>query len=82
MMRFKDRLRELRKAKGLTQEGLANESGVPLTSIRGHEQGHRIPSWHSVVKLSRGLGVPTDMFSDCDEVSDDTPKKKPRRAKR
>jgi transcriptional regulator with XRE-family HTH domain len=67
-MKFMDLLRDLRKKAGLTQEKLADKAGVPLTSLRGHEQGQRIPSWASVVKLSRALGVSTDVFSECDEV--------------
>src|SRR5438270_186206 len=69
-MKFKDMLRELRAAAGLTQQQLADRAGVPLPSLRGHEQGQRLPSWASVVKLARALGVSTDTFSACDEVAD------------
>jgi len=67
-MQFKDKLRELRIQSGLTQEQLAQKANMPLSSLRGHEQGQRVPSWASVVKLSRALEVQTDAFSDCDEV--------------
>jgi transcriptional regulator with XRE-family HTH domain len=63
-----DLLRELRKKAGLTQEELATKAGIPLTSLRGHEQGQRLPSWPSVVKLAKALGVSTDVLADCDEV--------------
>jgi transcriptional regulator with XRE-family HTH domain len=72
-MKFKDALRDLRKEVGLTQEELAIKAGVPLPSLRGHEQGQRIPSWASVVKLAKALGVSTDAFADCDEVQEDEP---------
>lgn len=81
-MKFKDVLRDLRKRSGLTQEALASKAGIPVTSLRGHEQGQRVPSWASVVKLAKGLGVSTDAFSDCDEVQEDQaslPKSRPRK---
>jgi transcriptional regulator with XRE-family HTH domain len=71
IMRFMDTLRELRHEAGLTQEALALKSGIPISSLRQHEQGVRIPSWASVVKLAKALGVSTDAFADCDEVKED-----------
>lgn len=76
-MKFKDMLRELRGKAGLTQEALADKAGVPLASLRGHEQGQRVPSWASVVKLAKALGVSTDVFSDCDEVQGEPRKNAP-----
>ena len=69
-MKFKDKLRELRKHVGLTQEELAKRSGVPVYTIRGHEQGQRLPSWVIFMRLADGLGVSADNFRDCDEVKD------------
>jgi DNA-binding XRE family transcriptional regulator len=82
-MRFKDLLRELRIKAALTQEQLAERAGVPLPSLRGHEQGQRLPSWKSVVKLARALNVSTDIFSDCEEVElpEPPPRKKPSKKK-
>lgn len=68
-MKFKDVLRELRAQAGLTQQQLADRAGMPLPSLRGHEQGQRLPSWPSVVRLAKALGVSTDVFADCDEVA-------------
>ncbi len=84
-MRFREVLKELRSKAGLTQERLAERAGIPLSSLRGHEQGQRLPSWASVVKLSRALGVPTDAFAGCEEVNEGDgparakPARKPRR---
>jgi transcriptional regulator with XRE-family HTH domain len=79
-VKFKDVLQKLRKEAGLTQEQLADKAEMPLPSLRGHEQGQRIPSWPSVVKLAKALGVSTEAFAGCDEV--DIPKPaKPRKAK-
>lgn len=80
-MRFAEKLKGLRKAAGLTQEALARRAGVPLPSLRGHEQGQRVPSWASVCRLARALGVPTDAFAECEEVkaSAASPKRKGRK---
>ena len=67
-MRFKDILRSLRHRAGLTQIQLAERAGLPLGSLRNHEQGQRIPSWAAVVKLAKALRVSTDVFANCDEV--------------
>lgn len=67
-MKFKDMLRELREKAGLTQQELAERSGIPLGTLRNHEQGQRLPSWSAVVKLARALGTTTDAFAACDEV--------------
>ena len=81
-MRFKDVLRELRKKANVTQEALAERAGVPLPSLRGHEQGQRTPSWASVVKLANALGVSTDVFALCEEVmGEDASSSKPTPAK-
>jgi transcriptional regulator with XRE-family HTH domain len=77
-----DLLRKLRKEAGLTQEELASKAGVPLTSLRGHEQGQRVPSWASVVKLAKALSVPTDAFSECDEVRVEPDTASPRTSER
>ena len=69
-MPFKDLLRRLREEAGLTQQQLAEKSGLPIGSLRNHEQGQRAPSWPAVVKLARALGVSTDVFADCDEVNE------------
>jgi transcriptional regulator with XRE-family HTH domain len=64
-MLFKDKLRELRLAAGLTQENLARKAGMMVASLRNHEQGQRSPSWLAVVKLAKALEVSTDVFAEC-----------------
>jgi transcriptional regulator with XRE-family HTH domain len=64
-MLFKDKLRALRLAAGLTQDNLARAAGMAVASIRNHEQGQRSPSWLAVVKLAKALEVSTDVFSEC-----------------
>jgi transcriptional regulator with XRE-family HTH domain len=83
-MRFSETLRRLRDEAGLTQQQLADKAGLPVGSVRNHEQGQRLPSWRAVVRIARALGVPTDAFSKCDEVAGDEPAEEPapRRRKR
>jgi transcriptional regulator with XRE-family HTH domain len=62
---FKDKLKEVRQQRTLTQEQLAQRAGISLGNVRNYEQGLRQPSWAAVVKLSRALGVSADTFSAC-----------------
>jgi DNA-binding XRE family transcriptional regulator len=51
-------LKELREKAGLTQEGLAETSGIPVATIRDLEQGRRAdPAWSTICKLATGLEV-------------------------
>jgi transcriptional regulator with XRE-family HTH domain len=59
---FAGRLRELREAKGSTQQQLADAAGLKLGGIRDLEQGRRSPTWETVVALCKALGVTADAF--------------------
>ncbi|KQZ29375.1 helix-turn-helix domain-containing protein [Caulobacter sp. Root1472] len=50
-------IRRLRKAKGLTQEQLAHESGVAMRYVAGVERGEENPSLKFLVKISEALGA-------------------------
>lgn len=50
-------MRELRREAGLTQEQLADRSGLHVTYIAGIETGRRNPSLRSILSLAEGLGV-------------------------
>lgn len=54
------RIFSLRKKKGLTQEGLANLSGVSYQTISTAELGNKTLRPENIVKLSQALGVSTD----------------------
>lgn len=60
---FGSKIREIRKAKGLTQEELAERCGLQNTYIGGIERGERNISLQSVDKLAEGLEViPFELF--------------------
>lgn len=66
-MRWEDRVganvRRLRKARGLSQEGLAHEAGVSMRYLAGLERGEENPSLKVLVKLAEALKVsPAALF--------------------
>ncbi|HKI30722.1 MAG TPA: helix-turn-helix domain-containing protein, partial [Gemmataceae bacterium] len=65
MATFAERLRELREKAGLTQQQLADASGLPVGSLRNYEQGQREPYWQVVFRLAAALGVRCEAFADC-----------------
>jgi transcriptional regulator with XRE-family HTH domain len=52
-----NRVRQLRDAKGWTQEVMAERSALDRSYIAGIEAGLRNPSVKAVGKVARGLGV-------------------------
>lgn len=61
---FGQRLRQLRKAKGFTQERLALESGCDTSYIGLVERGKKSVSLRIIEKVSHTLGVqPLEMFA-------------------
>lgn len=69
-MRWEDRVganvRQLRKAKGLSQEALAHEAGMSMRYLAGLERGEENPSLLFLVKLSEALGVEPARLFDSD----------------
>ena len=51
------RIRELRKKKGFSQEGFADSAGVHRTWMGALERGERNLSFHNLVLISRALGM-------------------------
>lgn len=56
------RIRELRKAKGWSQEKAAQEVGCSWRAMQRWEKGAVTPQWGSVESLARAFGVTTDQI--------------------
>lgn len=54
---FGERLRQLRNERGLSQEQLAEASGVHRTYVGHVERGESSPTLYSIVRFASGLGV-------------------------
>lgn len=60
------RLKELRKAKGLSQEKFAFECALDRTYIAGIEQGKRNVSINNIEKIAKALNVSVTEFFNHD----------------
>jgi transcriptional regulator with XRE-family HTH domain len=57
-----DRLREIRTRRLLTQEELAQKSGISPSTVANIERDHREPHFRTIRKLAEALGVdPTEL---------------------
>lgn len=63
---FGRRVRELRQLRGLSQEELAERSGMHRTYISSLERGHRNVGIDNVLLLARALDVPTATLFESD----------------
>jgi transcriptional regulator with XRE-family HTH domain len=64
---FGERVRELRKQKGLSQESLALACDLDRTYIGGVERGERNISLINIHKIARAIGVPpSELFTDAE----------------
>lgn len=57
LQRFGARVREVRKAKGLSQEALADLCGLDRTYISGIERGKRNVALRNVEVIAKSLGL-------------------------
>lgn len=62
-MEFKDRLRMLRKEKGLTQKQLGEMIGVGRTTISEYENGKIVPRQDGLIKLAEILHTSVDFLA-------------------
>ena len=67
MVKFGERLRELRKQKGFTQKQLASLVGVQNSVISFYELGERMPSPEIIIKLASALHVSADYLMGIDK---------------
>jgi DNA-binding XRE family transcriptional regulator len=82
MPTFAERLQHLRERAGLTQQQLAEASGVNVWTIRGYEQGRREPNWKGAIQLAKALKVKVEVFADCVSRDDEPPAPKKRRGRK
>lgn len=62
---FGEVVRNLRKAKGFSQERFADHVGIHRTYIGGIERGERNPTLTTIYRIAGGLGVPArDLLPD------------------
>lgn len=59
-----ERLAELREARGLSQEQLAEKAGTSRFSVSRLERGLRAPSLFLAVQLADALAVPLDALRE------------------
>ncbi len=63
--RFGNKIRKLRKERGLSQEKLAELSGLDRTYISGIERGLRNVALRNIEALAKALEVPmSELFKD------------------
>ena len=67
-MEFNEKLRELRKARALTQEELAEALFVSRTAVSKWESGRGYPSIDSLKEISRFFSVSIDDLISSDEI--------------
>ena len=77
---FAGRLKELRVAAGLTQEGLAERAKMSKAGIADLEQGRREPTWATVIALAEALGVTCQAFLEETTVTEKAKPGRPRQA--
>lgn len=68
MMEFNEKLQELRKQKGLTQEELANKLYVSRTAVSKWESGRGYPNIDSLKSMARFFGVTVDVLLSGEEL--------------
>lgn len=66
---FGGKLRALREVAGLTQAELGEQSEMDSNAIARIERGEREPTWRTVLKLAKALGVKPDAFTTDEELS-------------
>jgi len=68
IMKFSDRLKDIREGKNLTQEELANLSGVSARSIQRYESGASRPRVEAAEKLAKALNVSVNEILGSDDM--------------
>ncbi len=65
-----ERIRELRRAQGYSQEGFADKCGVHRTFMGTVERGESNLSFQNIVKVAETLGIPlAGLFKDLESAA-------------
>lgn len=67
MLYFKDRIKQLRLQKSLTQEQIAKRLWVTKSTISAYEMGTKYPSLDMLIKLAAMFNVTTDYLLGVDK---------------
>ncbi|OHB75234.1 MAG: hypothetical protein A2W31_11590 [Planctomycetes bacterium RBG_16_64_10] len=59
------KIRDCRKAAGLTQQQLEEKTGLPQSHISRLENGEHSPSHATLEKIAKALNMPVTMFDPC-----------------
>lgn len=59
-MSFPDRLIQIRKSQGLTQQGLADAAKLHINQVRRYEAGTAQPTLEGLIKLAQALHIGLD----------------------
>ncbi|WP_335930006.1 helix-turn-helix transcriptional regulator [Paraburkholderia pallida] len=72
-MSFSARLISLRKNRGLTQQGLADATGIHVQQVKRYEAGSSEPSAEALRKIARTFAISTDwlLFEDGERAPSD-----------
>jgi transcriptional regulator with XRE-family HTH domain len=72
-MSFSARLISLRKDKGLTQQGLADATGIHVQQVKRYEAGSSEPSAEALRKIARTFAISTDwlLFEEGERLPSD-----------
>jgi transcriptional regulator with XRE-family HTH domain len=58
-----NRLKQLRRQRGLSQAKLAAAAGIPVGTLRGWEYGRRTPLLDAATRVALALGVSLDKLA-------------------
>lgn len=61
-MTIGEKIRQVRKGLGMTQEQLAEKCGVATITIRQYESGRREPREGQIRRIAKALSIPEDSF--------------------
>ena len=65
---FGIRIKNIRKARGLTQEKLAENTGITLSYIAMIEGGKRNPTLDFIMRIAKGLDIEVQQLFSLDEI--------------